>query len=66
VRKRDAPSGALARVERAEGGLRVEELARLLSGRETDAALRRASELLDEGGGARRDRTRAPALLRTI
>ena len=66
VRKRDAASGAVARVERAEGGLRVEELARLLSGRETDAALRRASELLDEGGGARRERTRSPALLRTI
>lgn len=66
VRKRDAPAGAVARVERAEGGLRVEELARLLSGRETDAALRRASELLDEGGGAQRDRARSPALLRTI
>lgn len=66
VRKRDAPSGAVARVERAEGGLRVEELARLLSGRETDAALRRASELLDEGAAGRRERTRAPALLRTI
>lgn len=66
VRKRDAPSGAVARVERAEGGIRVDELARLLSGRETDAALRRASELLDEGGGARRERTRPPALLRTI
>ena len=66
VRKRDAASGAVARVERAEGGLRVEELARLLSGRETDAALRRASELLDEGGGARSEHTRSPALLRTI
>ena len=66
VRKRDAASGAVARVERAEGGTRVAELARLLSGRETDAALRRASELLDEGGGARRERTRSPVLLRTI
>lgn len=65
VRKRDAPTGALARVERAEGGQRVEELARLLSGRETDAALQRASELLEEGG-ASRERTRSPALLRTI
>ena len=66
VRKRDAASGAVARVERAEGAMRIEELARLLSGRQTDAALRRASELLDEGGGARRERTRSPALLRTI
>lgn len=66
VRKRDAASGAVARVERAEGGARVEELARLLSGRETDAALRRATELLDEGGGARREHARSPVLLRTI
>lgn len=66
VRKREATGGAVARVERAEGDVRVEEVSRLLSGRETEAAIRRASELLDEGGGARRERERSPALLRTI
>ena len=66
VSKRDSAGGPVARVDRAEDGARITELARLLSGRTTDAAERRAAELLDEGGEARRERMRPPATLRTI
>lgn len=63
VRKRDDPAGPVARVSPAAGDVRVAEIARLLSGRSTDAALRRAAELLDEG---RRSGSRPPTVARTI
>jgi DNA repair protein RecN (Recombination protein N) len=66
VSKRETSGGAVARVDRVEDGARITELARLLSGRTTDAAARRAAELLDEGGESRRERTRSSAALRTI
>jgi DNA repair protein RecN (Recombination protein N) len=50
VSRRDSPTQAASRVERVEGGPRVAEVARMMSGRTTRAALVRASELLDEGG----------------
>lgn len=66
VTKREMSGGAVARVEPAEGDARVVEVARLLSGRNTEAASRRAAELLDEGSVARRDGSRAGAVVRTI
>jgi DNA repair protein RecN (Recombination protein N) len=66
VRKHDAGAGAVATAGRAEGERRVAEIARLLSGRETDAALRRAAELLDEGRDGRSDRARSQIAARTI
>ena len=49
VTKRDAVRGATAEVERVDGSGRIREIARLLSGRDTPAALARAAELLGEG-----------------
>ena len=66
VTKRDTPAGAAARVERVEGEPRITEVARLLSGRTTDAAVRRAAELLDEGRASHRDGSPPAAVLRTI
>jgi DNA repair protein RecN (Recombination protein N) len=66
VVKRELSGGAVARVGRAEAEARIAEVARLLSGRSTDAAIRRASELLEEGGTAGHDASRAGAALRTI
>ena len=46
----ELPAGARSVVEVVSGAERVEEVARLLSGRGTAAALARAGELLREGG----------------
>ena len=54
ITKRDRPGGADARAAIVAGDERVREIARLMSGRTTDAALTRAAELLEEG--SRRDR----------
>lgn len=48
VRKRDTAAGAVASVEPATGDARLEEIARLMSGRVTAAALARAVELRGE------------------
>jgi DNA repair protein RecN (Recombination protein N) len=55
ITKRDLPGGAEARAAAVAGEDRVREIARLMSGRTTEAALTRAAELLDEGysGGDR-------------
>ncbi|MBV9524532.1 MAG: hypothetical protein JOZ46_01810, partial [Candidatus Dormibacteraeota bacterium] len=50
VSKRDAPGGARAEVAPVSDDARLAEIARLMSGRQTAAALRRADELLAEGG----------------
>jgi DNA repair protein RecN (Recombination protein N) len=49
VTKKDAPGLPAAHVDRVEGRERTAEIARLMSGRATHAALRRAEELLHEG-----------------
>ncbi len=48
VRKQDTRIGPVARVELADGDARLAEIARLMSGRVTDAALARAMELRGE------------------
>jgi DNA repair protein RecN (Recombination protein N) len=48
VRKEDTPRGSVAHVEAVDGEHRLEEIARLMSGRVTDAALARAVELRGE------------------
>ncbi|MGH7721636.1 MAG: hypothetical protein ACRENL_02220 [Candidatus Dormibacteria bacterium] len=48
VRKQDSGRGSVARIEPVEGEARLEEIARLMSGRITDAALARAVELRGE------------------
>jgi DNA repair protein RecN (Recombination protein N) len=48
VRKEDMPRGSVAHVEAVDGEHRLEEIARLMSGRVTDAALARAVELRGE------------------
>ncbi|HSP65476.1 MAG TPA: hypothetical protein VLO10_04720 [Candidatus Deferrimicrobium sp.] len=48
VRKEDAGAGVVARIEAAEGDDRLTEIARLMSGRVTDAAMARAIELRGE------------------
>jgi len=50
VHKRQASGGPTANVDRVAGRRRVAEIARLMSGRATAAALTRAAELLEEGG----------------
>ena len=49
VTKKDAPGLPAAHVDRVEGRERTAEIARLMSGRATQAAVRRAEELLQEG-----------------
>lgn len=66
VSKRETAAGVLARVERVDGGARVAEVARLLSGRVTEAATRRAEELLEDGRASRSDGSPPGAVLRTI
>ena len=66
VSKRESGGAPAACVRRVDGVDRVREVARLMSGRTTEAALRRAEELLAEGAAARLDRTRAPATARTM
>jgi DNA repair protein RecN (Recombination protein N) len=48
VRKHDTGGGSVARIGPVDGERRVEEIARLMSGRVTDAALARAVELRGE------------------
>lgn len=57
VAKRQAPGGPVTTVEQLDGEARLREVARLLSGRATDAALARADELLHEGGAHARGQT---------
>jgi DNA repair protein RecN (Recombination protein N) len=53
ITKRDLPGGPQATADAISGPDRVREIARLMSGRTTEAALARATELLEEGmGGA--------------
>ena len=54
ISKRDRPGGAESRVAAMSGEERVREIARLMSGRATKAALTRAGELLEEGSVADR------------
>ncbi len=51
VRRHGGAAGATSGVGTARGRERVEEVARMMSGRATAAALTRAAELLDEGRG---------------
>ena len=54
ITKRDRPGGPEATATAVTGGERVREIARLMSGRTTEAALRRAAELLEEGASGDR------------
>jgi DNA repair protein RecN (Recombination protein N) len=64
VRKHDTLAGTVAALDRVEGESRLTEIARLMSGRVTDAALARAMELRGEAvetiaaGAARTGRSR--------
>jgi DNA repair protein RecN (Recombination protein N) len=60
ISKEDRVGGPEARAVAVAGDERVREIARLMSGRTTEAALARAAELLEEGAG--RDRA-TPSLL---
>ncbi len=62
ITKQDRAGGAEAHAAVVDGDERVREIARLMSGRTTDAALARATELLEEGAG----RDRATPGLRTM
>jgi len=53
VTKAEKAGRATSTVSSVDGELRVEEMARLLSGRQTKAAVNRATELLQEGGQLR-------------
>ena len=54
ITKLDRPGGPAATASPVTGRERVHEIARLMSGRTTEAALTRAAELLDEGAGGDR------------
>lgn len=54
ITKLDRPGGAQATAGPVNGSERVREIARLMSGRTTEAALTRAAELLAEGAGGDR------------
>jgi DNA repair protein RecN (Recombination protein N) len=54
IAKHDRPGGPQATVAVVSGDERVQEIARLMSGRTTLAALTRAAELLDEGASGDR------------
>ncbi len=54
ITKLDRPGGPVATAATVSGAERVTEIARLMSGRTTEAALARAAELLDEGAGGDR------------
>ncbi len=56
VSRRDQAAGSVSRVDRVEADQRVSEVARMMSGRTTAAALARAAELLAEGDPAARRR----------
>jgi DNA repair protein RecN (Recombination protein N) len=53
VTKSEKAGKSASTVTAVDGALRIEEMARLLSGRQTKAAVSRATELLDEGGQLR-------------
>jgi DNA repair protein RecN (Recombination protein N) len=53
VTKSERAGKATSTVSSVDGDVRVEEMARLLSGRQTKAAVKRATELLQEGGQLR-------------
>jgi DNA repair protein RecN (Recombination protein N) len=61
VTKRQLPGGPAAMVVALEGEQRLHEIARLMSGRPTAAALRRAGELLREGSAGAGPAGRATA-----
>jgi DNA repair protein RecN (Recombination protein N) len=63
VRKHDTPAGSVARIEPAHGETRLEEIARLMSGRVTEAAVARAVEL--RGEAVKTSAPRAPGRVRT-
>ncbi len=54
IAKRDRPGGPEATAGPVDGDTRLREIARLMSGRVTEAALARAGELLKEGSAADR------------
>ena len=54
ITKLDRPGGPQATAAAVTGEVRVREIARLMSGRTTEAALARAAELLEEGASADR------------
>ena len=54
IAKHDRPGGPQATATAVAGPERVREIARLMSGRTTEAALTRAAELLDEGASGDR------------
>jgi DNA repair protein RecN (Recombination protein N) len=54
ITKHDRPGGPEATAAIVAGSERVREIARLMSGRTTEAALARAAELLEEGSGGDR------------
>ena len=66
VTKREIPGGPTATTECVDGEDRVVEVARLMSGRTTHAALTRAAELLDEGRSRRERGRRGTAAVRTM
>jgi DNA repair protein RecN (Recombination protein N) len=55
ITKLERPGGPTATAAAVTGEERVREIARLMSGRTTEAALTRAAELLEEGAGGDRD-----------
>lgn len=66
VSKRDEAGRPVATVATVDGEPRVAEVARLMSGRATEAALRRAGELLEEGVAVREAGSRARSEARTM
>jgi DNA repair protein RecN (Recombination protein N) len=66
VTKRELPGGPSATAGCVDGEDRVVEVARLMSGRTTRAALTRAAELLEEGRGRRERGRRGVASVRTM
>lgn len=63
VRKHDTPAGSVARIEPTHGERRLEEIARLMSGRVTEAAVARAVEL--RGEAVKTSAPRAPGRARS-
>ena len=61
VTKRETSAGATATVGAVAGDERTAEIARLMSGRSTRAALARAAELLEDGSSARSPAAGTPA-----
>jgi len=66
VTKIEVPGGPSAGVAPVSGDARLHEVARLMSGRTTAAALRRATELLEEGRSPAARGSRPPTVARTM